>query len=118
MSINRSITRITRTIAVVSLPLLIILADRQQQQQLQLYEKVEGFSSHEVLNGVDLKIKEGEFVTIVGPSGCGKSILLNIIAGLDRPDSGSVLIRGHSPVGYIVNKKNNDISRRRSISMA
>ncbi|MDQ3851773.1 MAG: ABC transporter ATP-binding protein [Thermoproteota archaeon] len=53
-----------------------------------------GASSHEVLNGVNLKIKEGEFVTIVGPSGCGKSTLLNIIAGLDRPDSGSVLIRG------------------------
>jgi NitT/TauT family transport system ATP-binding protein len=50
--------------------------------------------SHDVLNGVDLKIKEGEIVTIVGPSGCGKSTLLNIIAGLDRPDSGSVLIRG------------------------
>ncbi|MDP9016484.1 MAG: ABC transporter ATP-binding protein [Thermoproteota archaeon] len=51
-------------------------------------------SSYEVLNGVDLKIKEGEFVTIVGPSGCGKSTLLNIIAGLDKPDFGSVLIRG------------------------
>src|SRR5918911_3658097 len=49
---------------------------------------------HKVLNGVDLRINEGEFVTIVGPSGCGKSTLLNIIAGLDRPDSGSVLIRG------------------------
>ncbi len=51
-------------------------------------------SSYEVLNGVDLKIKEGEFVTIVGPSGCGKSTLLNIIAGLVKPDLGSVLIRG------------------------
>ena len=51
-------------------------------------------SSYEVLNGVDLKIKEGEFVTIVGPSGCGKSTLLNIIAGLDKADLGSVLIRG------------------------
>lgn len=51
-------------------------------------------SSYEVLNGVDLKIKEGEFVTIVGPSGCGKSTLLNMIAGLDKPDLGSVLIRG------------------------
>src|SRR5215211_3642884 len=68
---------------------------QQQQQQLNSTRSLTVSSSHEVLNGVDLKIKEGEFVTIVGSSGCGKSTLLNIIAGLDRPDSGSVLIRGH-----------------------
>jgi NitT/TauT family transport system ATP-binding protein len=69
----------------------------QQQQQLNPTRslRTSSSSSHDVLNGVDLKINEGEFVTIVGPSGCGKSTLLNIIAGLDRPDSGSVLIRGH-----------------------
>jgi NitT/TauT family transport system ATP-binding protein len=51
-------------------------------------------STHEVLTGLEMKINEGEFVTIVGSSGCGKSTLLNIIAGLDRPDSGNVLVRG------------------------
>src|SRR5918911_3933553 len=51
-------------------------------------------SMHKVLNGVDIRIMEREFVTIVGPSGCRKSTLLNIIAGLDRPDSASVLVRG------------------------
>jgi sulfonate transport system ATP-binding protein len=66
---------------------------RQQQQLLKNHRKTLRTSSHEVLNGVDLKIREGEFVTIVGPSGCGKSTLLNIIAGLDRPDSGNVLVR-------------------------
>src|SRR5215211_3027236 len=65
----------------------------EQQQQLNSSRGLRA-SSYEVLNGVNLKIKEGEFVTIVGPSGCGKSTLLNIIAGLDRPDSGSVIIRG------------------------
>jgi NitT/TauT family transport system ATP-binding protein len=66
---------------------------RQQQQLLKNPRKTLRTSSHEVLNGIDLKIREGEFVTIVGPSGCGKSTLLNIIAGLDRPDSGNVLVR-------------------------
>jgi NitT/TauT family transport system ATP-binding protein len=69
------------------------LSRQQQQHQLNSTRSFRA-CSHGVLNGVNLKIKEGEFVTIVGPSGCGKSTLLNIIAGLDRPDSGSVLIRG------------------------
>jgi NitT/TauT family transport system ATP-binding protein len=68
---------------------------RKQQQQL-LTNSTSSLRTftHDVLNGVDLRIREGEFVTIVGPSGCGKSTLLNIIAGLDRPDSGSLLVRG------------------------
>jgi NitT/TauT family transport system ATP-binding protein len=70
------------------------LLSREQQQQLNSRSTMRTSSSYEVLNGIDLKINEGEFVTIVGPSGCGKSTLLNIIAGLDRPDLGSVLIRG------------------------
>ncbi|MBR3105299.1 MAG: ABC transporter ATP-binding protein [Lachnospiraceae bacterium] len=44
------------------------------------------------LDGIDLDIKRGEFITIVGPSGCGKSTLLDILAGLSRPMSGQVLI--------------------------
>lgn len=42
------------------------------------------------LNGINMDILENEFITVVGPSGCGKSTLLNIIAGLDKPTSGSV----------------------------
>ncbi len=49
---------------------------------------------HAVLDGLDLRINKGEFVTIVGPSGCGKSTLLNIIAGLERPDSGDLVVKG------------------------
>lgn len=43
-----------------------------------------------VLNGVDLKVKTGEFLVIVGPSGSGKSVLLDVIAGLAKPTSGEV----------------------------
>ncbi|HEY4035916.1 MAG TPA: ATP-binding cassette domain-containing protein [Ktedonobacteraceae bacterium] len=44
-----------------------------------------------VIDGLDLKARSGELIAIVGPSGCGKSSLLNIIAGLDQPSSGSIL---------------------------
>jgi NitT/TauT family transport system ATP-binding protein len=46
------------------------------------------------LGGVDLDIADQEFVTVVGPSGCGKSTLMSMAAGLQEPDSGSVLVDG------------------------
>ena len=46
------------------------------------------------LNGVSLTIEEGEFTAVMGPSGSGKSTLLNVIAGLDRPSTGSVVVGG------------------------
>lgn len=48
----------------------------------------------DVLKGIDIEIKKGEFVAIVGPSGAGKSTLLNIIGCLDRPSEGTYLLEG------------------------
>ena len=46
------------------------------------------------LEGVNLDIQQGEFVSLMGPSGTGKSTLLNLIAGIDRPDSGTITVDG------------------------
>lgn len=52
--------------------------------------------TQQIFDGLNLKIKEGEFVTIIGKSGCGKSTLLNIVAGLDKSFSGEVIVEGKS----------------------
>lgn len=64
--------------------------------QLQEVTKVYRDGQREVtaLHNVTLEIWPGEWVAIVGPSGCGKSTLLNLVAGLDRPTSGRVLVDG------------------------
>jgi len=49
----------------------------------------------EVLKNVNLKVEEGEFITISGPSGSGKTTLLNIIGGVDKPTSGKINVFGH-----------------------
>jgi putative ABC transport system ATP-binding protein len=47
------------------------------------------------LTGMDLTVEPGEWVAIVGPSGCGKSTLLHLLAALDQPDEGEILVGGH-----------------------
>ena len=59
----------------------------------------DGIQEVNALNGIDLSIAENEFICVVGPSGCGKTTLLNIIAGLDTIDQGSVQMNGEDIVG-------------------
>ena len=51
-----------------------------------------GFEGFSIIKGIDLEVNDKEFVVFVGPSGCGKSTLLNLMAGLDTPSEGEVLI--------------------------
>ncbi|MBI2633093.1 MAG: ABC transporter ATP-binding protein [Parcubacteria group bacterium] len=52
-----------------------------------------------ILNNLTLRVRKGEFVTIVGPTGCGKSTMLRLILGSEKPTNGVVIINGNSAVG-------------------
>src|SRR6201995_4823312 len=61
---------------------------------LQLRDVKKSYGNVDVIHGVDLEVKDGEFVVFVGPSGCGKSTLLRMVAGLEEITAGEVKIDG------------------------
>ena len=65
---------------------------------IQISNVEKSYKSLKALGGVSLSIAEGEFFGLLGPNGAGKTTLISIIAGLIRPDAGSVTIRGHDVV--------------------
>lgn len=73
---------------------------------LQLQNIHKSFDAGDVLKGVDLTIQRGEFITLLGSSGCGKTTTLRIIAGLEQPDSGSVLLENQDITSLAPNKRN------------
>jgi spermidine/putrescine transport system ATP-binding protein len=63
------------------------------------------FGPHAAVDAIDLDIAEGEFFTIVGPSGSGKTTLLRMLAGMDTPTGGDILLRGERINGMPANKR-------------
>lgn len=74
--------------------------------QLTLKNIRKSFGTTQVLKDVSLHVNEGEFVSLVGQSGCGKSTLLRIIAGLESPDAGDILIDGVSMLDRAPKQRN------------
>lgn len=72
----------------------------------------QGSNLVKALNGVSLSIQPREFTAIMGPSGCGKSTLLHVMAGLTRPDSGSIWVEGEQ-LSSLTDAKLTDFRRRR-----
>lgn len=72
---------------------------------LQLQQIRKSFANTEVLKGIDLEAGQGEFITLLGASGCGKTTTLRIIAGLELPDSGKVILEGRDITDWEPNRR-------------
>lgn len=72
---------------------------------LQLQQIRKSFDNTEVLKGIDLEAAQGEFITLLGASGCGKTTTLRIIAGLELPDSGQVILEGRDITDWEPNRR-------------
>ncbi len=73
--------------------------DRAAGPVISLQGLVKDFGAHRVVDGVDLDIARGEFLSLLGPSGCGKTTMLRMIGGFEEPTAGDILLSGSSVVG-------------------
>jgi putative spermidine/putrescine transport system ATP-binding protein len=72
---------------------------------LQLQNLHRDFGTVKALNGIDISLGEGEFLSLLGPSGCGKTTALRLVAGFDRPDEGRIVVDGRDVTGVAPNKR-------------
>lgn len=82
------------------------MVEQERPVVLELKNITKSFGGTEVLKGINLTVREGEFVTLLGSSGCGKTTTLRIIAGLEYPDSGEILLEGKDVKGLPPEKRN------------
>ena len=61
---------------------------------LELENLHRNFGPVKALNGINITLGEGEFLSLLGPSGCGKTTALRLVAGFDRPDQGRIVVDG------------------------
>jgi spermidine/putrescine transport system ATP-binding protein len=81
------------------------VATAEESRFLQMQSVVKVFDGVEAVQDFNLDISRGEFVSLLGPSGCGKTTLLRMIAGLEYPDRGRILLEGHDVTGVPPQKR-------------
>jgi putative spermidine/putrescine transport system ATP-binding protein len=72
---------------------------------LELHELRRSFGPVVALQGINIELGQGEFLSLLGPSGCGKTTALRLVAGFDRPDSGSIVVDGKDVTRVSPNKR-------------
>src|SRR5438094_42550 len=71
---------------------------------VEIHDLHKSFGPQKVLDGVDLAVERGETLVVLGRSGTGKSVLLKLIIGLTKPDSGSIQVAGQDIAGLEINQ--------------
>jgi putative spermidine/putrescine transport system ATP-binding protein len=72
---------------------------------LELQNLHRDFGTVKALDGIEIKLGEGEFLSLLGPSGCGKTTALRLVAGFDRPDAGAIVVDGKDLTNVAPNKR-------------
>ncbi len=75
------------------------MSESGNSEFLEVKQLYKSFEQKPALAGVSLNLKEGQILCLLGPSGCGKTTLLRLIAGLERPDAGTILFQGQDISG-------------------